>query len=160
MLHQEPHQSQGHFKATFNYAALVLCSHSPALCTGVGKAMSFTVKIKPHKPAVSTLSSLYSSSLLSLSGFLIAFTFLFPLKFPKLFPPGYQKASWVPALRTDCLFPLKVWGVLALTSSAQDQVLPRAVWELSKTLKIKSCVTAWTGNPVSRMEETWKCYRK
>lgn len=115
---------------------------------------------KPHKPAINTLSSLYSSSLLSLSGFLIAFTFLFPLKFPKLLPSGYQKASWAPALRTDCLLPLMLWRVLALTSIAQVQVLPRAVGKLNKTFKIWSCVTAWTGNPVSRMDETWKCYRK
>lgn len=89
--------------------------------------MRFTVKIKPHRPAIRTLSSLYSVSLLSLSGFLIAFTFLFPLKFPKLLPSGYQKASWAPTPRTDCLFPLMLGGVLALTSIAQDQMLPRVV---------------------------------
>lgn len=97
--------------------------------------MSFTVKIKLHKPAISTLSSLYSFSLLSLHGYLSAFTFLCPLKFPKLFPSGYQKARWAPALRTDCSFPLMLWGGLVLTCIAQDQVLPRAVWEQSKTFK-------------------------
>lgn len=33
------------------------------------------------------------------------------------------------------LFPLMLWGGLVLTCIAQDRVLPRAVWEQSKTFK-------------------------
>lgn len=126
--------------------------------------MSFAAKIKPHKvlPAIRTLRSLYSSSLLSLSGFLIAFTFPHtPLEvsWTSFWIPGdmlgHQPLS---ALRTNHLPPPWLWGVLALTSTAQDQVLARAIRELNKTFKIWSWVSAWTGNPGSRTGKTWKYY--
>lgn len=66
---------------------------------------------------------------------LVCIYFSVSLEISQTFPSGYQKARWAPALRTDCSFPLMLWGGLVLTCIAQDRVLPRAVWEQSKTFK-------------------------
>lgn len=167
---RDPPKSKWYFQATFLNAAAwtqEFCSHSPTPCTVVVKAMSFAAKIKPHKvlPAIRVLSALYLSSLLSLSGFLIAFTFFYLFFFFPSLEVSWSSSFWVPkdvgpAAPASSMALCVCGAFLALTSTAQDSVLARAVRELNKAFKIWSWVSAWAGNPASRAGKTWKCHEK
>lgn len=135
--------------------------YSPTLCTVVVKAVSFEAKIKPHKvlPAIRTLSSLYSSFLLSLSGFLIAFITPPP---PPPLEVSLTSCFWVPA--PVCSENKLIAPSMAVKGFGTNLYCPGPGagkgYTRAKTFKIWSWVSAWTDNSASRTGKTWKCYGK